>query len=120
MYRITCRMITEPLKMICKISFGKLPLVAMLVAAILIQLNVYSQEKDSTVPNGTDGLVMKAPPPMDSAAKKRPVNEFDGSRSTFKIGFGYILDYVNYKMSDEFKEQMDTANLVFDSKFQTR
>ena len=72
-----------------------------------------------TVPDGTEGLVLIVPPP-DSLTKKLPFNEFDGSRSTFKIGMGYILDYAAFKQDNVFKQQMDSANLEFKDQFQTR
>ena len=77
----------------------------------------FSQEK--TIPDGTEGVVLVVPP-KDSLVQKLPGNEFDGKYSNFKIGLGYILDYVTYSQDDVFKAQMDSANLVLDPKWQTR
>ena len=115
------KIITESLKIKNRRQqYGTLPLAVSLVAAILfLPHQSFCQEEKKTVPDGTDGLVLIVPP-EDSLAKKLPANEFNGSYSTFKIGFGYILDYATFKQSEVFKQQMDSAGLVFDPRFETR
>lgn len=97
-----------------------LPLMSFLVVVILfLPFLSYSQQEEKTVPSGTEGEVLNIPP-EDSLTKKLPLNEFDGSISTLKIGFGYIGDYATYSQNDVFKQQMDSAGLSFESKFETR
>ena len=74
----------------------------------------YGQEPKK-VPDGTEGLFLTVPP-HDSLTKKLPPNEFDGSYSTFRIGLGYIHDFVTYSQSKVFKQQMDSAGLSLDAK----
>lgn len=71
------------------------------------------QEQPKKVPDGTEGLFLTVRP-TDSAVKKLPPNEFDGSYSTFKIGLGYIHDFATYSESPIFKQQMDSAGLKLD------
>ena len=78
----------------------------------------YGQEPKK-VPDGTEGLFLTVPPP-DSLTKKLPPNEFDGSYSTFRIGFGYIHDFVTYSQSKVFKQQMDSAGLSLDAQGKLR
>ncbi len=87
---------------------------------------LYSQEKpkkDSTLPDGTEGVVF-TPKPIDSAlinAKKAlGPNEFEGTHSTFRIGFGYIADGTTYSQDETFKKQMDSLGISLDSKVATR
>jgi phosphate-selective porin OprO and OprP len=76
------------------------------------------QEK-KTIPNGSDGLSLTVLP-NDSASKKLPPNEFNGSYSTFKIGVGYIHDAVTYSKSKEFNQQLDSAGLEMDPMIKVR
>jgi len=95
-------------------------LAGLLVAVILILPDLsYCQTPNKTVPDGTEGVVHIIRP-VDSMAKKLPPNEFEGSVSTFKVGLGYILDGTTFKQSSVFKQQMDSAGLVFKSKIETR
>src|SRR5215204_266949 len=97
-----------------------LPLSSWLVVLFLLHPFLsFSQKELKTVPDGTDGSTLTIRP-SDSIEKKLPPNEFAGSLSTFKIGLGYIHDGVTYKQSDVFKQQLDSAGLVFDPKFQVR
>jgi phosphate-selective porin OprO and OprP len=108
------------LKIIIEQLHRSLPLVSYLVAAFLLSINcTYSQDTAKTIPNGTDGLVL-AVPARDTIAEKLPGNEFNGRYSTFKIGLGYIGEGAAYKLSNEFKQQMDSAGLDFQDKFETR
>ena len=91
-------------------------------AALIIVLlgpRLYSQEKDKIVPNGTEGIIDT----VDAATgkiKDPKANDFDGSMTTFRIGFGYILDFSSYSESPEFKEQMAIAGIDLVPKFKTR
>jgi phosphate-selective porin OprO and OprP len=72
---------------------------------------VCAQKPDSTQPDGTDGMVFTIPG-VDSATGKQKnlvANEFGNSYATFKIGLGFIDDFVAYKYSKVFRQQMDTA-----------
>ena len=99
---------------------GKLRSVLLVTTMLIITTYCFSQKDTTkTVPDGTEGLVLIVPPP-DSLTKKLPFNEFDGSYSTFKIGFGYIADFATFKLSKVFQQQMDSANLDFKSMIETR
>ena len=81
----------------------------------------YAQDsiKTKTVPDGTTGLVLEISP-EDYLKKKRPANEFEGTYSTIRLGFGYILDAATYSQNTVFKQQMDSAGLAFGSALETR
>lgn len=93
-----------------------------LVAAFLLSpnwCNAQDSLKTKTVPDGTTGLVLEVGP-GDYLIKKRPANEFEGTYSTIRLGFGYILDAATYSQNAVFKQQMDSAGLTFDPKIETR
>ena len=74
---------------------------------------IYAQQEGKEVPDGTEG-VTQIVPVIDSVTGKAtnlPPNEVNTSFSTFKVGLGFIYDYVTYAQEDEFKQQMDSANL---------
>jgi len=94
-----------------------------LVSAVLLILpfQSYSQEK-KTMPDGTDGTELTIPR-VDSITGKSTnlqPNEVNAKFTTFRIGMGYIGDYVTYSQSSTFKQQMDSANLDVQPKFLTR
>src|SRR5437870_2212484 len=93
---------------------GLLALVMYLTAGTLL-----AQDTAKVVPNGTDGLLYTLPPP-DPAVKTLPANEFNGRFTTIKLGMGFIYDAVAYKQSNEFKRQMDTADLDVYARGKTR
>lgn len=65
------------------------------------------------VPNGTEGILYAVD--SNTGAMKNPgKNDFEGPISTFRIGMGFIYDFTAYAQSDEFREQMDTANIRLD------
>ena len=94
-------------------------LILFLASIFLLNLFSFSQDTIKLVPNGTDGLVLAVRAP-DSATKKLPPNEFNGSISTFKIGLGLIYDAVTYKQSDVFKQQMEEAGIEVEPKVKLR
>jgi phosphate-selective porin OprO/OprP len=97
-----------------------LPLACLLVAVILLVPDrSFCQDTTKTIPDGTTGLVLKVGP-QDYLTKKRPPNEFEGTYSTIRIGFGYILDAATYSQDAIFKQQMDSAGLAVNSKIETR
>ena len=101
-------------------TFGTLPLLCLTVAAFfLLPYQSICQEKKTTVPDGTEGLILEKRKP-DSVSKKLAPNEFNGPYSTFRIGAGYIGDATTYIQDDVFKKQMDSANINLDPTFQTR
>ncbi len=109
----------EILKIKIKIQGAEaLPIICLLMVMILAYPSL-GQEKKETVPDGTEGLVLNIHP-EDSLANKLPANEFNGSFTTLKIGFGYIGDYASFSQSKIFKQQMDSAGLNFESRFETR
>jgi phosphate-selective porin OprO/OprP len=95
-----------------------------LVTFVLLMMPgmLYAQ-KDSTLPDGTNGLYFN-PRVADSEFVKNKQdlapNEFVGSIGTFKIGAGYIGDFTGYAQSEVFKQQMDSANLDLSPKYETR
>jgi len=114
------KIITGSLKNTRRYLHGKLPLASLLVAAILLFPNQsFSQDTTKIVPDGTTGLLLEIGP-NDYLKKKRPANEFEGTYSTIRFGLGYILDGAVYSQSAVFKQQMDSAGLVLDSKLETR
>jgi phosphate-selective porin OprO and OprP len=78
----------------------------------------YGQESKE-VPNGSEGLYLTARP-KDSSTKTLPPTEFEGKYSSFRIGFGYIHDFVSYSQSDVFKQQMDSAGLEMEPDVKAR
>jgi len=90
-----------------------------LVALILLQHGALFGQETKTVPDGTEGVTLEKRSP-DSITKKLPANEFKGPYSTFRIGFGYIVDASTYSQDDVFKKQMDSANLDVKSTIKTR
>ncbi|HEX6848832.1 MAG TPA: porin [Chitinophagaceae bacterium] len=105
------------------------PVFLLVMAFLFSAIPDYGQDKkfpaDSipaqkkTVPDGTTGLELQVGPD-DYLTKKRPPNEYEGTYSTLRLGFGYIADGATYSQNAVFKQQMDSAGLVFTSKFQTR
>jgi phosphate-selective porin OprO/OprP len=87
-----------------------------LMAIISIQLN--AQDATRSMPDGTDGLTFTLKN-GDTLNKAKP-NEFIGPLCTFKIGLGYIHDFVAYSESDDFKKQMDTAGYNLKPDFKLR
>ena len=97
-----------------------LMLTILLTPFFLVQtLGSFSQDTIKTVPNGTDGLLLPIYA-VDSAAKKLPPTDFEGSFTSFKIGLGYILDGATYVKDDIFNKQLDSAGLEMEPKFKSR
>lgn len=97
--------------------------VSFLTAAfIILPLLSFSQEEKKVVPDGTDGSVLSVPEKDSTSGKTTNLeeNERDAKFSTFKIGFGYIGDYIAFSESETFKQQMDSANLDLKAMFKTR
>ena len=96
-----------------------------LIALCFMQVfsaTLYAQNPPKTLPDGTDGSVFVIPP-LDSATgrpKGDKPNEFYNSYSTFKIGLGYIHDFVAYNESKVFKQQMDSAGFNLTPTFKVR
>jgi phosphate-selective porin OprO and OprP len=85
--------------------------VVLMIGVSLVSNPMRAQEAVKQVPNGTDGLTL---PVRDDTArnvvKKLPVNDFEGSKASFRIGMGFIYDFATYAQSDVFKQQMDSGN----------
>jgi phosphate-selective porin OprO/OprP len=98
-----------------------LPKLYLLVGMLLFTVLLYGQAKDTIkiYPDGTTGILLSVGPD-DYLQKKRLPNEFEGTYSTIRIGFGYIADAATYSLSSDFKKQMDSAGLDFKSKIETR
>jgi phosphate-selective porin OprO/OprP len=79
----------------------------------------FGQETPKTVPDGTEGDVLTVLP-KDSLIQKLPANQFDGSYSTLKLGFGYVGDYASYIQDDVFEHQTDSAGVNLQPKYLTR
>lgn len=93
---------------------------------LLMPFISYGQEikkADTTLPDGTEGVVFH-PKAADSILTKSKntlaPNEFEGTHSTFRIGFGYIGDASTYSQDETFKKQMDSLGITLDPKFATR
>src|SRR6478609_7844900 len=92
-----------------------LPKLYLLVGMLLFTVLLFGQDTLKLVPDGTTGLVLEIRP-TDYLTKKRAPNEFEGTYSTIRIGFGYIADAAAYSLSSDFKKQMDSAKLDFKDK----
>jgi phosphate-selective porin OprO/OprP len=79
----------------------------------------FSQEIKKEVPDGTTGTVLEIGKSDYLDTKEKP-NEFHGTYSTCRLGFGYILDGASYSEDAVFKQQMDSAGLDLVSKVETR
>jgi phosphate-selective porin OprO/OprP len=80
-------------------------------------------QKDTTLPNGTDGLtfaIRHADSTFLNNKKDLPPNEFAGTYATFKVGLGYIGDFTAYGQSKVFKQQMDSAGYNLIPTYKTR
>jgi phosphate-selective porin OprO and OprP len=80
-------------------------------------------KKDSTFPDGTNGIYFNARHADSTFAKNREdlaSNEFVGTDATFRFGAGYIGDFTAYAQSKVFKQQMDSANLDLTPTYATR
>jgi phosphate-selective porin OprO/OprP len=84
----------------------------------ILSKQLYAQDSTKPMPDGTDGLAFTLKN-GDSVNKAKP-NEFIGPFCTFKIGLGYIHDYVAYSESDDFRKQMDTAGYNLKPEFKPR
>jgi len=102
--------------------------VLLLLLIPVLSQKSYSQQDTSRVqqdtskrdvPDGSTGLLLKVSP-NDYSKKKLQPNEFEGTYSTMRVGFGYIGDAATYVQDATFKQQMDSANLNVTSKMQTR
>lgn len=84
--------------------------------------NLHAQDSTKILPDGTDGSVF-VNPGVDSITgkpKNQSPNVFDNSYSTFKVGLGYIHDFVTYNESKVFKQQMDSAGFNLGPAFKVR
>jgi len=97
-------------------------LAGLFVAVMLICPLTSNAQEDTAkkiVPDGTTGLLLEVAP-EDYLQRKLQPNEFEGTYTTFRVGFGYILDYAGYSQSAEFRQQMDSAGLEMKTKLETR
>ncbi|HKH60159.1 MAG TPA: hypothetical protein VKA49_04975, partial [Flavitalea sp.] len=99
-------------------KYGSLFIASSVITIGLFPYQTYGQEPKK-VPDGTDGLELTVRE-KDSASKKLPPNEFNGSLTTFKIGLGLIYDAVAYKQDDVFKEQMTEGGFNLKDKVKLR
>jgi len=97
-----------------------LPFAYLLMATFFILSHPsFSQEVKKEVPDGTTGVIMEIGKSdyLDSVVKP---NEFHGTYSTCRIGFGYMIDGATFSEDAVFKQQMDSASLDLESQFLTR
>ena len=75
-----------------------------------------------TVPDGTEGVdhVIHGIDSITGKPESLPANEFENDKSTFKIGLGYIHDFVAYAQDDIFRQQMDSLDINLDPTFKLR
>lgn len=91
--------------------------VVLVVVGYFFATNSYSQDSTAILPDGTEGVVFSSR--ADSINQLKP-NEFTGPLSSFRIGLGYIHDFVAYRESDVFKQQMDSAGFNLKPVFKLR
>ena len=86
----------------------------LLTVAMVLGFNPsLSAQEEKPVPDGTEG-VFHVPPGIDSITGKEkplPPNEFQNGISTFKVGLGYIHDFVTYAQDDIALQQMDSLGV---------
>jgi phosphate-selective porin OprO/OprP len=88
------------------------------VLICILPAPLFAQDSTKEFPDGTEGVLF--PSNTRDTIKKMQPNEFDGPVSTFRIGLGYIHDFVAYRESDLFKQQMDSAGLNLKPEFKLR
>jgi phosphate-selective porin OprO and OprP len=88
----------------------------------IFQSDMFAQTPEKTLPDGTDGSVFENPgiDSLTGKALNQNPNVFGNSFSTFKIGLGFIEDYVAYQESQVFKQQMDSAGFDLKPTFKAR
>ena len=91
----------------------------LLLSPFLSQQSYAQQDTTREVPDGTTGLLLKVNPD-DYLKKKLQPNEFEGTYSTMRVGFGYIGDAATYVQSSVFKQQMDSLGESVTAKMMTR
>ena len=96
---------------------------ALFICLCVVSSTLQSQDTAKTFPNGTDGLVFRVNP-LDTVLvnKKSQLapNEFEGTYTTLRIGFGYIGDFTSYAQDAVFKRQMDSLGVSLASAYKTR
>ena len=87
-----------------------------------LPLFIHAQDTTKLLPDGTEGVLFTYDPrdTTDAAVKKLKPNDFQGTYSSFKIGLGYIHDFVAYHESDAFRQQMDSAGFDLKPTFKLR
>ncbi len=93
------------------------------ISICMLSAGLHAQDTTKTLPDGTDGMVFNSDEVSDSVnkpVKSLKPNEFDGTYATFKIGLGYIHDFVAYSESNVFKQQMDSAGFNLKPTFKIR
>jgi phosphate-selective porin OprO/OprP len=91
------------------------------ILLLMLSFRVYSQDTSRALPDGTEGVLFTYT--GDTTAKFPPTmnpNDFDGRYSSFRIGLGYIHDYVAYSESETFRQQMDSAGFNLKPAFKLR
>ena len=80
---------------------------------LFIPIGSYSQEEKKEIPNGTEGDIFVIPPSDSIIPQKKALdwNEFDVGFTTFRMGFGFLYDFVTYAQDDDGKAQMDSADV---------
>jgi phosphate-selective porin OprO/OprP len=103
-----------------KYSWSSIKMLAFILC--LLPCVLYAQ-KDTKLPDGTDGMVF-TPRAADTVFvdKKSDLeaNEFEGKYATFRVGMGFIGDFTGYSQNAVFKQQMDSAGLDLKPNYQTR
>ncbi|MBZ5859368.1 OprO/OprP family phosphate-selective porin [Flavihumibacter profundi] len=96
--------------------------VLVVLAPLILPDQSYGQDTTKTVPDGTEGDVheIRGVDSITGKEEKLPMNEFENSYSTFKVGLIFKQDFVNYIQDDVFKQQMDTAGFQLGPTFKVR
>lgn len=75
---------------------------------VILPFNAISQEKQETVPDGTEGETLIV---LDSTStKKKPWYMIDTRFTTIKFGMGMLLEYAAYNPNETMETQLDLLN----------
>ncbi len=89
---------------------------------LALSMPVLAQEAPKEIPDGTEGVffVMPEKDSITGEEKPLPINEFDTRLTTIKFGMGYIHDFVAYRQSETFLQQMDSLDYDLEATLKVR
>ncbi|HSB94124.1 MAG TPA: hypothetical protein VLC28_13465, partial [Flavitalea sp.] len=77
-----------------------LPFVFTMVLILTGHRSSVAQVKDTLIADGTEGDVMKVSDSASPKKDKKSWNTFDFGFTTFKIGGGFLVDYIAYAQDE--------------------